>query len=1047
MKPKFIVPMLLSSLLAMGSIAAKAEAAPAQVTIIQDAQGAKLQVEGKDFLIKGMNWGAIPVGENYAYDLWSKPDSFITEVLDTEMAMMKSMGVNAIRLFSMPPPRWVQYIYERYGIYTVVTHLMGRYGFSVNGVWIPSVDYSDPKTREAIKADVLATVEKYKDTPGVLMWMLGNENNYGLVWTSSEIENLPVGERDTARATFLYSLFGEVAKAIKATGAKQPVSMANGDIQYLELIAKHVPDLDVLGTNVYRGKNATDLFEKVKAVLNKPVYFSEFGSDAFNAKSGQEDGLAQAEILKSQWLDIYENSYGQGKAGNAVGGFIFQWSDEWWKYKQTEYLEQHDQTASWANGGYAFDFEEGKNNMNEEWFGITAKTKTDARGRYKLSPRPAYYVLKQVFANNPYDPSLKPGTTQTRIADIDARDYVPNYDASRANVRLDDLERIYLRSAQIRLESIQSNGKNTNRTREGWQSYDHQESMTLDFGWRPSPELEASAAINILGNVAGNKMDEIFYENRGRPIEVRGEDGGVVTIRDNERVKLHNARFEWNDEDFLLEGFYRTGHGHWADEGDFFGLYQETWDLDGIDRYNSDAPSGMVFTGKKSLTGLKVAAGPQIYWGAKPMAIVKYQKQWNGINFAAMHQEAFAAQQEVANSSLTDPGGRAGKSSFYLSKPFDKMKVEWGVLQSGSEKIGDHYTKAEETDSGQGFRGSDYRITDDARVTESDTWATKLRLVSTTSSIPWYVAGAYRGLVANGGGDASIVVTKWALKPSERGNQYNVSGGMMYGMGYFSVAPQVIYQKPLVDALPPDPSLAADAFDAGTGTFQPGLRPRNLLNDTFAVLDNREMTGAELLFVYDPTPDSWIHDWNNSERETASFAASLDIIYRKLHSNRDANLGVLAGGQVFAFGSAPPAEDLWDAVLRTVHVFSGDLRVINQAYGGTGQANGDSPRLVKRYGLGSTVRYRRLLTQAMFRWNDWGPYDYHRDYNLTFPFQGQIGVAYGIGPIRFDKDVSQVGMRYQMRTLDKYSPRYPYALDSEKRGSEEEWTTYVEISI
>ncbi len=55
-----------------------------------------------------------------------------------------------------------------------------------------------------------ALVEQYRDTPGVLMWLLGNENNYGLSWTSFEIEALPEGERDAARARYLYSLFGEI---------------------------------------------------------------------------------------------------------------------------------------------------------------------------------------------------------------------------------------------------------------------------------------------------------------------------------------------------------------------------------------------------------------------------------------------------------------------------------------------------------------------------------------------------------------------------------------------------------------------------------------------------------------------------------------------------------------------------------------------------------------------------------------------------------------------------------------------------------------------
>ena len=45
--------------------------------------------------------------------------------------------------------------------------------------------------RAALKKDTLAAVETYKDVPGVLMWILGNESNYGLEWTSNEIENLP----------------------------------------------------------------------------------------------------------------------------------------------------------------------------------------------------------------------------------------------------------------------------------------------------------------------------------------------------------------------------------------------------------------------------------------------------------------------------------------------------------------------------------------------------------------------------------------------------------------------------------------------------------------------------------------------------------------------------------------------------------------------------------------------------------------------------------------------------------------------------------------
>jgi hypothetical protein len=75
------------------------------------------------------------------------------------------------------------------------------------------------------------------------------------------------------------------------------------------------------------------------------------------------------------WQEIYENAAGMGKAGNALGGFTFQFSDGWWKYKQTEDLDVHNTNASWSNGGYIRDYRKGENNMNEEWFGSAPKEK------------------------------------------------------------------------------------------------------------------------------------------------------------------------------------------------------------------------------------------------------------------------------------------------------------------------------------------------------------------------------------------------------------------------------------------------------------------------------------------------------------------------------------------------------------------------------------------------------------------------------------------------------------------------------------------------
>ena len=128
--------------------------------------------------------------------------------------------------------------------------------------------------------------------------------------------------------------------------------------------------MDIFGVNAYRGVSFTDAFEKVKEKLNVPVMFTEFGSDAFNAKEMREDQMMQTKYFLGNWKEIFENAYGNGKTGNSIGGMTFQFSDGWWKYLQESNLDVHDSHASWSNGGYSEDYVEGENNMNERvvWY-------------------------------------------------------------------------------------------------------------------------------------------------------------------------------------------------------------------------------------------------------------------------------------------------------------------------------------------------------------------------------------------------------------------------------------------------------------------------------------------------------------------------------------------------------------------------------------------------------------------------------------------------------------------------------------------------------
>ena len=48
------------------------------------------------------------------------------------MRLLQEMGVNVIRQHVGIPPRWITYIYEKYGIYTVINHTIGRYGMTID---------------------------------------------------------------------------------------------------------------------------------------------------------------------------------------------------------------------------------------------------------------------------------------------------------------------------------------------------------------------------------------------------------------------------------------------------------------------------------------------------------------------------------------------------------------------------------------------------------------------------------------------------------------------------------------------------------------------------------------------------------------------------------------------------------------------------------------------------------------------------------------------------------------------------------------------------
>ena len=96
-----------------------------------------------------------------------------------------------------------------------------------------------------------------------------------------------------------------------------------------------------------------------------------------------------------------------------------------------------------------------------------------------------------------------------------------------------------------------------------------------------------------------------------------------------------------------------------------------------------------------------------------------------------------------------------------------------------------------------------YTVYDDT-VKSKDNWGGKAKITFSNGAFNVYTQAAVMGLVANGGADNTQTFTGWRLKDSGSGNQANFLAGLTYGIGNFQIAPNFLWQKPLLDAMPND---------------------------------------------------------------------------------------------------------------------------------------------------------------------------------------------------------------------------------------------------
>ena len=365
----------------------------------------RMFVDGKPFIIKGITYMPTKVGESPddgTLGNWMTEDtnndgipdspyqSFIdkndhnnqhpNEVVVGDFQLLKEMGVNALRLYHQPfkPVKSVlRDLYKRYGIGVLMGDYLGKYTFGSGAPWDKGTDYEDPLQQAKMLKSVEDMVQEHKDEPYVLLWVLGNENNYGVACNAN------------TKPDAFYKFANKVAKRIKEIDPTRPVALVNGDVLYSDKFAADAPDIDILSANVYRGDYGFgDFWDDVKRTVNKPVYITEYGAPGYSNQEPEDQAETQQAFYdQGNWLDILENSAGyQDGEGNAIGGVAFEWIDEWYKnYAPWVHDTKADASGPFP-GGYYF----------EEWFGITGQ------GDGKHSPflrhlKKAYFTYKKLW--------------------------------------------------------------------------------------------------------------------------------------------------------------------------------------------------------------------------------------------------------------------------------------------------------------------------------------------------------------------------------------------------------------------------------------------------------------------------------------------------------------------------------------------------------------------------------------------------------------------------------------------------------------------------
>ncbi len=315
------------------------------------------------FMTRGAAYGPTPIGDTSIPDPLGAENSAIWQ---RDIPQLRAMGANSIRIYGMEASKrsncknaldlcWnngVDPIYVMLSIWITST------GTNINNLTTLQEQYQ-------------WIGEDYGNHPAIIGFSIGSEYN------------TPTNIASSTFWTDFESLVTAVKTGITTSGGTKLISTGFVDLvennQESTIVQGEANSVgvDVWGIDVYRGDTFSNLWSQIKSATTKPFIITEFGAPASYHPKNKSCDAAElpttgtpnmgdlVTYMTSLWNDIENNSAVTKSTNISSGGYIFEWSDEWWKAPQCGGLGVH-------SGGSAQNSALPGGWDDEEWFGLNS---------------------------------------------------------------------------------------------------------------------------------------------------------------------------------------------------------------------------------------------------------------------------------------------------------------------------------------------------------------------------------------------------------------------------------------------------------------------------------------------------------------------------------------------------------------------------------------------------------------------------------------------------------------------------------------------------